>query len=254
MTLTEIFLCFLIYSFIGWLWEDGMSLVKEHRFVNRGFLNGPYCPIYGVGGLVFLYAGQFIEEPITLFFIGGAIACVLEYITSYTMEKMFKARWWDYSDWPLNLNGRICLYGFLAFGGASVGIRYLHPHVLSFVQSIPHNNTIALALAVLFALDVFSTNQSFARFNKILREYQATLKKGRVLQFFERNGRRFIETLNNGRRRVFTWQQRRILRAFPNFQTHYDKAYNELQKFYRESKYQPKQKAHARKKSKKILK
>ena len=103
-------------------------------------------------------------------------------------------------------------------------------------------------------LDVISTNQSFARFNKILREYQSILKKGRVVQFFERNGRRFIKTINDRRRRIFTWQQRRILRAFPNFQTHYDKAYNELQKFYASSKYQPKQKANARKKSKKILK
>jgi len=172
MTIQEIFLCFLIYSFFGWLWEDGMSLVKEHRFVNRGFLNGPYCPIYGVGGLAFLYTGQFVDNPIALFFIGGAIACVLEYITSYTMEKLFKARWWDYSDWPLNLNGRICLYGFIAFGGASVGIRYLHPHILDFVRSIPSMNTWALVLAILFALDVLSTNHSITRFNNFLRKYQ----------------------------------------------------------------------------------
>ena len=254
MSPSEIFLCFLIYSFIGWLWEDGVSLVEEHRFVNRGFLNGPYCPIYGVGGLTFLYVGQFIDNPIALFFAGGAIACVLEYITSYTMERLFKARWWDYSDWSFNLNGRICLYGFIGFGAASVGIRYLHPYILDFVRSLPSYNTWAIVLAILFILDIFSTNQSFARFNKILREYQATLKKGRVLQFFERNGRRFIETVNNGRRRIFTWQQRRILRAFPKFQTHYSKAYNELQKFYKETKYKPQQKARARKSSKKILK
>ena len=254
MNLSEAFLCFLIYSFIGWLWEDIMSIVKEHRFVNRGFLNGPYCPIYGVGGLVFLYAGQFIDDPVPLFFIGGTIACILEYITSFTMEKLFKARWWDYSDWPLNLNGRICLYGFLAFGGASVAIRYLHPHILSFVQSIPHNHVWAIILAIIFAADFISTNQSFARFTNILRSYQAILKKGQVVQFIERNGRHFIQTINKHRRRIFTWQQRRILRAFPNFQTHYDKAYNELQEFYKSSKYKPTQKAHARKKSKKIVK
>ncbi len=254
MNLSEAFLCFLIYSFIGWLWEDIMSIVKEHRFVNRGFLNGPYCPIYGVGGLVFLYAGQFIDDPVPLFFIGGTIACILEYITSFTMEKLFKARWWDYSDWPLNLNGRICLYGFLAFGGASVAIRYLHPHILGFVQSIPHSHVWAIILAIIFAADFISTNQSFARFTNILRNYQAILKKGQVVQFIERNGRHFIQTINKHRRRIFTWQQRRILRAFPNFQTHYDKAYNELQEFYKSSKYKPTQKAHARKKSKKIVK
>lgn len=254
MSLTEIFLCFLVYSFIGWLWEDTLSLIREHRFVNRGFLNGPYCPIYGVGGLIFLFFGQFVAEPIPLFFIGGAIACVLEYITSYAMEKIFKARWWDYSDWPLNLNGRICLYGFLAFGAASVGIRYLHPQILGFIQSIPGNHIWAIILAIVFIADIITTNQSFAKFNKILRNYQNILKKGRVVQFFERNGRHFIKLINDRGHRIFTWQQVRIMRAFPNFQTHYDKAFNELQKFYKDSKYQPKKNAHARKKSKKILK
>ena len=83
MTIAEIFLCFLVYSFIGWLWEDLLSLVKEHRFVNRGFLIGPYCPIYGAGALAFLSVGNYIDNPVALFFIGGAIACILEYITSY---------------------------------------------------------------------------------------------------------------------------------------------------------------------------
>lgn len=254
MNLAEIFLCFLIYSFIGWLWEDLLSLIRERRFVNRGFLNGPYCPIYGVGGLLFLLVSQFISEPLPLFFIGGTIACILEYITSYTMEKLFKARWWDYSEWPLNLNGRICLYGFLIFGGASVGIKYLHPQVLSFVQSLPSNQIWAIVLAIIFIADIATTNQALARFNKILRKYQIALKKGRVVSFFERNGRQFIKLINDSSHRIFTWQQRRIMSAFPNFKTHYDKAYNELLKFYISSKYQPKKNAHARKKSKKILK
>ncbi|MCQ2571158.1 MAG: putative ABC transporter permease [Candidatus Saccharibacteria bacterium] len=254
MNLTEAFLCFLIYSFIGWFWEDCLTLVREHRFVNRGFLNGPYCPIYGVGGLLFLLFGQFVENPVLLFFIGGTTACILEYITSYIMEKLFKARWWDYSDWPLNLNGRICLYGFLAFGAASVGIRLIHPQILSFVQWLPNNTTWAIVLAIIFVADIVTTNQSFAKFTKILRKYQSILKKGHVVQFFERNGRQFIKLINDSGHRIFTWQQVRIIRAFPNFQTHYDKAYNELQKFYKKTKYQPKQNAHARKKSKKILK
>jgi uncharacterized membrane protein len=231
-----------------------MSLIQERRFINRGFLIGPYCPIYGVGGLVFLCAGIFIENPFMLFLLGGTIACILEYFTSYIMEKLFKARWWDYSDWPLNLNGRICLYGFLAFGGASVGIRYLHPHILAFVRSIPDMQTWAIIFAVIFVIDFVSTNQSFSRFNKILRDYQATLKKGRVVQFIEQKGKNLFQIIDNRRRRIFTWQQRRILRAFPNFKTHYDKAYNELQRLYKGSKYRPIQKAHARKKSKKILK
>ena len=254
MTIAEIFLCFLVYSFIGWLWEDLLSLVKEHRFVNRGFLIGPYCPIYGAGALAFLSVGNYIDNPVALFFIGGAIACILEYITSYTMEKLFKARWWDYSNWPLNINGRICLYGFIGFGVGSVAIKYLQPHVLELIRKLPYLNNWAILLAIIFALDIISTNQSFARFNRFLREYQNVLKKDRVVQFFERKGHRVFNTINERRRRIMTWQQRRILRAFPNFQTYYDRAFNELQKFYKNSKYQPTQKAHARKKGKKILK
>ena len=250
MTIYEIILSFLAYSFCGWLWEDLISLVNEHRFVNRGFLNGPYCPIYGFGALLFLFFGQFIDNPVYLFFIGGAIACVLEYITSFTMEKLFKARWWDYSNWPLNINGRICLYGFLGFGAASVAIRFIHPFTLGIIRAIPFSNILAIIFAIIFILDVISTNKSFAYFNKVLREYQAVLKKGRVAQFFERNGRKFIQTINDKRRRIFTHQQVRILRAFPNFKTHYDKAFNELQNFYRTSKYDPLKKAKARRKTK----
>jgi uncharacterized membrane protein len=239
MTIAEIFLCFLIYSFIGWLWEGLITIIRERRIINRGFLNGPYCPIYGVGALIFLFIGQHILDPVKLFLIGGAIACALEYITSFTMEKLFKARWWDYIKYPFNLNGRICLYGFIAFGGASVAIRYLHPHFLEFVQSIPNNHIWAIVLAIIFAVDLISTNQSFARFNKILRDYQSTLKKGRVVQFFDVKSRRFIQMINDKRRRILTWQQRRILRAFPNFQSYYDKAFNEVQKIYKNSKFQP---------------
>lgn len=246
MNITEITLCFIIYSFIGWLWEGLITLIREHRIINRGFLNGPYCPIYGAGALIFLFIGQHILDPVKLFFIGGAIACVLEYATSFTMEKLFKARWWDYTKYPFNLNGRICLYGFIAFGGASVAIRYLHPHLLEFIQSIPNNHIWAIVLAVIFTADFISTNQSFARFNKILRDYQATLKKGRVGQFFDANSRRV--------RRILTWQQRRILKAFPSFQSYYDKAFNEVQKLYKTSKFKPEKTAHARKKAKKILK
>ena len=172
------------------------------------------------------------------------------------MEKLFNARWWDYSDKFMNINGRVYLLGYIVFGAGAVAILYLHPYLAELIAKLDGRNTIAIILAALFMLDIVSTNQSIARFNKILREYQNILKRGKIVQFFERNGRRFIQTINNRTRRIFTWQQRRILRAFPNFQTNYDKAFAELQKFYKKTKYKPAktQKANARKKSKKILK
>ena len=252
----SIFLYFLAYSFVGWAWEGLISLVRDHKIVNRGFLNGPYCPIYGIGALMFIGLTYLTQNPLIMFLVGGVAACILEYLTSYFMEKLFKARWWDYSKRFLNINGRICLLGFVIFGAGAVGVLYIQPYLANIVASISEKPLLSTALAVLFTWDVISTNQSAAHFTKILRAYQSILMKGRFAQFFERKGRRFIQTINDRRHRIFTWQQRRLMRAFPNFQTSYDRAYSELQKFYQNTKFKPikPQKAHARKKSKKILK
>ena len=254
--IADIFLYFLAYSFVGWLWEGLISLFRDHKIVNRGFLNGPYCPIYGFGALIFIALMQYTDNLAVMFFAGGLLACILEYLTSVLMEKLFKARWWDYSKRPFNINGRVCLLGYLIFGAGAVGVFYLQPFLSNVVTAISEKPIITIALAVIFTWDVISTNQSAARFTKILREYQSILMKGRFAQFFERKGRKFIKTINDRGHRIFTRQQRRLMRAFPNFQTNYERAYAELQKFYQSTKYQPTKakKAHARKKSKKILK
>ena len=198
--IAKYFLFFIIYSFIGWAWECLISLVRDHKIVNRGFLNGPYCPIYGCGAILFLSLLHFTDNLAALFIVGGLLACVLEYITSFAMEKLFHARWWDYRNYPLNINGRVCLYGFLIFGAGAVLISMAHPHIDAFVNNIKNANTIAIIIAVIFTLDVITPNQGFAHFNKILRDYQATLKKGRVVNFIERKGRRFVEGLSERRR------------------------------------------------------
>ncbi len=254
MQLAQIFIFFLVYSFFGWLWEGLLSIKQEHRFINRGFLNGPYCPIYGCGALAFVWLQRYVNDPIFLFLAGGAIACALEYITSYTMEKLFNARWWDYSDWPFHINGRICLFGFLGFGAGAVAIKFVHPAISNFVATIPNIEIWATILTVLFVIDVISTNNAFARFNKVLKEYQAILKHGRVVSFIERKGHRIIATISKQKRRIFTYQQKRILRAFPNFKTHYDKAFAEVTKFYKATKFKPLKEPLTRKKREKKLK
>ena len=121
-------LYFFLYSFFGWLLETVQHTVKQRRFVNRGFLNGPICPIYGCGVLVMLlFLGPVrdgVHPPalaLLLIFVGGSlVASAIEYATSWAMEKLFHARWWDYSRQPLNLNGRICLWISLAWGGLAV--------------------------------------------------------------------------------------------------------------------------------------
>lgn len=110
------FLLFLTYSIIGWLIEMIVTLIDDKEFVNRGFLIGPYCPIYGTCSILMILLLGKIKDPVLLFILSILICSIGEYITSYLMEKIFKARWWDYSNKKFNINGRICLRNCLYFG------------------------------------------------------------------------------------------------------------------------------------------
>lgn len=108
--MSQIILLFFIYSFIGWLWETVYCSLKAKKFVYRGFLVGPYCPIYGFGVLSVLYFVEPFENNLLVLYIGSAVlVTILEYVTSYGLEKLFHASWWDYHDVPFNLNGRVAL-------------------------------------------------------------------------------------------------------------------------------------------------
>jgi len=106
----RIILLFFLYSFIGWLWETIYCSLKAKHFVYRGFLIGPITPIYGFGilGVVYLLR-PLHEQVIPLFFAAALLVTVLEYVTSYLLERFFHASWWDYKEVPLNINGRVAL-------------------------------------------------------------------------------------------------------------------------------------------------
>ncbi|MGN0776829.1 MAG: putative ABC transporter permease [Candidatus Ventricola sp.] len=110
-------LLFFACAFLGWVMEVLCQLVQFRRFINRGFLIGPYCPIYGFGAvLVCRLLSRFASDPLAVFALALLVCGTLEYITSYAMEKLFHARWWDYSQKPFNLNGRICAGTLIPFG------------------------------------------------------------------------------------------------------------------------------------------
>ena len=110
-------LLFFACAFLGWLMEVICQLVHFRRFINRGFLIGPYCPIYGFGAvLICRLLSRFTGDPLAVFALALIMCGSLEYITSYLMEKLFHARWWDYSQKPFNLNGRICAGTLIPFG------------------------------------------------------------------------------------------------------------------------------------------
>ena len=146
------FSLFIIYSFVGWIMEVVWNVFTDKKLVNRGFLIGPYCPIYGVGCLLLiLLLGSFKEQPVLLFFMSILVCSILEYSTSYIMEKLFKARWWDYSEYKLNLNGRICAATMIPFGILGVLVVYfINPFISNFV---PFNNILFYIILSVFILD-----------------------------------------------------------------------------------------------------
>lgn len=120
------FLLFIIYAVIGWCMEVVCKLIQYKKFVDRGFLIGPYCPIYGVGALLItFFLNKYVQDPVVLFVMAVVVCGILEYLTSYFMEKIYHARWWDYSSKKFNINGRICLSNLIAFGILGMFIMYI---------------------------------------------------------------------------------------------------------------------------------
>ena len=136
---------FLIYSFIGWLTEVSAFLISDKKFVNRGFMVGPVVPIYGTGGiLITLFLTRYYNEPVTLFCMAVIVCSILEYFTSYLMEKLFKTRWWDYSNKKFNINGRICLSNLVLFGIMGLVMIYLvNPFLINILNKIEYEGNVS---------------------------------------------------------------------------------------------------------------
>lgn len=130
---------FFIYSFLGWLWETCFVSLKNGKYVNRGFINGPFCTIYGFGALaVYLILKPVSDSILCLFFGGIVVATVLEYVTAVLMESIFHTSWWDYSDNKFNFQGRICLGASLGWGVFTLLLfKVLHPAVEKLVSFYP---------------------------------------------------------------------------------------------------------------------
>ena len=159
---SKYFILFIIYSSAGWVMETLWVSWCDKKLVDRGFLIGPYCPIYGFGALfIIIFLTRFSYSPILIFIMTTIICGVLEYFASWLMEKVFKARWWDYSKEKFNLNGRICLRNLIAFGIMGLIVIYvINPHVELIINKLSLNQlrTIALTLWTIFVADfVIST-------------------------------------------------------------------------------------------------
>lgn len=137
--------------------EVTQGYVRHKKFVNRGFLIGPYCPIYGYGTIsMTLLLKGYANDPIVLFVMAIVICSILEYTTSFVMEKLFKIRWWDYSNRKFNINGRICLETMIPFGILGcLMIYFVNPFMFAIIDMIPSNliNIIAVILFIIYLVD-----------------------------------------------------------------------------------------------------
>ena len=170
----KLFILFIIYSMIGWTMEVILTLIEKKKFTNRGFMIGPWCPIYGTGCIcLILLLDNYKNNPVILFFMAIIICSIIEYMTSLIMEKIFKARWWDYSDKKFNLNGRICLETMIPFGILGLLVVYfVNPFIVNILNKIPVKtlNIVAYILLAVFITDFII---SF----KIIFKFKDTLKK-----------------------------------------------------------------------------
>ena len=167
-------LYFFAYSILGWACECLYCGIPARRFINRGFLEGPYCPIYGCGALIVILVLDPLKGHPLLLFLGAMI------FTSWLMEKLFHSKWWDYSERPFNINGRVCLLNSLLFGIMGLAVMYVvHPFICDVFEHIPALARLiaAAVLLVLFIWDNIHTFHAILRENSDYRMVEDSLKE-----------------------------------------------------------------------------
>ena len=163
---------FFVYAFLGWCAEVGYAATKTGKFVNRGFLNGPWCPVYGFGVVIVLGCLEPLSGNLPLLFLGSvALTSALEWLTGFALEKLFHQRWWDYSNEPFNLTGYICLRFSLMWGFACLFVvKLLHPTVVLAVDLLPRplGWVLLAGLCAALGVDLAATVSAIARLNRRL--------------------------------------------------------------------------------------
>lgn len=204
------FILFMIYSVIGWLIEIIVVGTEEKKFINRGFMIGPYLPIYGYSSIIMIfYLNHYKDNIITVFLLAVVVCSIMEYLVSYFLEKMFNARWWDYSTRKFNINGRVCLTNAFAFGLLGVLLVYIvNPF---FEELLLRVNSkwlilIALWLCIIYISDlIISLEVTFKLKNKVRK-----LKKDNTEEFNIKVKEMIESKILN----------RRIIKAFPKLKSH----------------------------------
>lgn len=205
-TIEIYFLLFMSYAFLGWCMEVICKLIQTGKFINRGFLIGPYCPIYGWGALIItVLLKKYSYDPIILFVMSTILCSFIEYFTSYFMEKRFHARWWDYSNKKFNINGRVCLETLIPFGILGVIIMYVtNPILMKGYEMIPSIwlHILVIGLGIGFIIDNIISSHVIASINvegnKLVKDNTEEITE-KVKQII----------------REKSWLHRRLMNAYP---------------------------------------
>ena len=239
---------FMVYSFIGWCVEVIFAAWKSREFSNRGFLNGPVCPIYGFGVVIILgFLSPFKDQVLKLFIFSTILVSTLEYVVGLILEKLFHHKWWDYSDMKFNIKGYISLRFSIMWGlGCVIIVRYVHPLIEVFISKIPLSIgyiSITLLLACLLidtymtVLSINGLNRRLKRLEEITQKlksisnelgenlYETTtnvLERNDKLKVKVENRRASFDALVEEQRIILTerkFTHRRLLKAFPRMRS-----------------------------------
>lgn len=216
------FLFFFLYSFFGWILEVSCKLISDKKFINRGFLIGPYCPIYGCGAVaITLLLQKYFDDPFTLFIMTMLVCSVLEYSTSYVLEKIFQTRWWDYSKKKFHINGRICLETMVPFGLFGLFLMYVsNPFFYSWIQKLSETFLIVFSF-FLFLIILIDSYVSFRIMSslKLISSDIRTDSTEKVTKMVRKEVMKQNKIL-----------QKRLIEAFPKLEVLYSKGIERKQK------------------------
>lgn len=242
------FFYFTVYSFLGWVCETIYCSIIDNQYVNRGFLKGPFCPIYGAGALiVIIFLTPFANNIIVLFLAAMLFTSTLEYVTGVLLEAIFNLTWWDYSKYRFNIHGKVCLLNSMLFGCLSViTIEFINPAVVIFIRHIPLNYVVWISSISLIyfmidttitALRVLELGGKLKEMNMLIEEirekreaYKGILQVNlsRFDSIIEQESEKVIHAkeqinkLKNKLEKVILKDRsvnKRIIRAFPNIKS-----------------------------------
>ena len=186
MKVFDVYILFWIYSFLGWIIETSWVSFKSKKIINRGFFLGPYCPIYGTGGILLLALNNYQNDPFVVFVLSIFICSLVEYLTSYILELIYKVRWWDYSNRFFNINGRICLFNSFCFGlFGLLAVCLLNPYFTFKIINLNKEikSIIIILIFILTTIDMLITFTAMFDF----RKYVNSLKEKTFSNLFKPN-------------------------------------------------------------------